>query len=201
MRGMSASPTRKRSRHLIGCVAAVLLGAVAAAGCGAEPDSRGNALVVHVVAPDCDSGMVPALLVAGEYRPTILKPLQRVDGCGEPLDRPSRNGGVLQVWASDHEWERRQSFRVHLGRRSDAVSWFIGTGELMRIDHSRLFLGTIELVAAEERFVEPRRTDAVADRLRDRQRCDRTGWDPVGIFYRSCGAEWEHADLFTLEPA
>ena len=202
MRGMSASPARKRSRHLLACVAVVLLGAVAATGCGAEPDSRNNALVVHVVAPDCDSRSVPALLVAGEHPPTtIMRPLRRVDGCGEPLDGPSRDGEVLQVWESDPEWERKQSFRVQVGRRSDAVSWFIGTSELMRIDHSHLFLGTIDLVAAEERFVEPRRTDAVTDRLEDRQGCDGIGWTSLTIFFRSCGTEWEHADLFTLEPA
>lgn len=190
----------KRARPLFVCVAVALLGAVVPAGCGvgAEPAARANALVLHVVAPDCDGSAVPALLVAEDGVETGWGALQQVEGCGEPLDGHSWDGSVLQVWKSGPRWGHSGSFRMQLGRRlNDASVWVVGSDEHMRVDHRHLFLGTIDIGAEQARFVEPRAVDAVMDQLEDRQGCD--GGRLLFLF--SCGADWEHADLFTFEPA
>lgn len=104
---LSNSLAGKRARPLFVCVAVVLLGAVVPAGCGvgAEPASRANALVLHVVAPDCDGSAVPALFVVAEDgEATSWGALQQVEGCGEPLEGPSWDGSVLQVWKSGSRW-------------------------------------------------------------------------------------------------
>ena len=157
--------TRSRWRRVAACGVLMLLGILAVSGCGG-PSWGSNALVVHVVAPQCEHepGQQPLLLVEkvvdgfGKATTNEWRTLHRLEQCGSPSAGYSWDGEVLQVWVSNYEWPLRQQARVQLGHRViEANTWAVGDEDRLRIDYQHVFLGTIDLGADGTEFVPARR--------------------------------------------
>ena len=191
----------------LSCGVLMLLGVLAVSGCGG-PSSTQNALVVHVVAPQCEHepGHQPLLVVErvvdGFGKATIneWRTLRRLEQCGTPFAGHSWEGEVLQVWMSDYEWRRRKHLRLQLGHRMvEANTWAVADEDRQRLDYQHVFLGTIDVGSDGAEYLPPTAVESVVAQLEDRQGCDTR----LEKKYRAtpCTDEWRHADLFTLEVA
>ena len=186
------------TRRLLCRASLIVTVCAAAAGC-TNPSAGANAFVVHIVASDCelDSELEPLLVMEKtEGNPTTeWRSLRRVGECGAPFSGHTWNGNVVQVWVSGYDWRPSRAVRVQMGHRvNDADTWAIGDDDRMRIDHTHIFLGTIDIGVPGGAYVPADALPAVATQLRDRQDCE-------GVAANDCGAEWEHADLLTFEPS
>ena len=199
--------TRSRWRRVAACGVLMLLGVLAVSGCGG-PSYGSNALVVHVVAPQCEHEpeQQPLLLAErvvggfGKATTNEWRTLRRLEQCGDPFAGRSWEGDVLQVWVSDYKWTLRQHLRVQLGHRViEANTWAVGDEDRLRLDYHHVFLGTIDVGVDGAEYVPPGAVEAIAALLEDRQGCDTR----LEKKYRAtpCTDEWRHADLFTLEVA
>ena len=149
------SATRSRRRRVAACGVLMLLGILAVSGCGG-PSYGSNALVVHVVAPQCEHKpeQQPLLLVEkiaegfGKATTTEWRTLYRLEQCGSPFAGHSWDGEVLQVWVSTYQWPLHQQARMQLGHRvTEANTWAVGDGDRLRVDYQHVFLGTIDVGA------------------------------------------------------
>lgn len=202
-------PVRSRWRRMLVRVALALLATLVVSGCGG-PSQYSNALVVHVVAPQCghEPGQQPLLVVerviAGFGKATIneWRTLRRLEQCGEPFAGYSWEGDVLQVWVSDYEWSLRKHARVQLGHRvvgDNTNTWAVGDEDRLRVDYQHVFLGTIDVGADGAEFVPPGAVEGIVAQLEDRQGCETTR--ERGVSTTHCTEEWKHADLVTFDVA
>lgn len=194
-----------RWRRMLVCGA--LLVALAASGCAGGPSSHQNALVVHVVAPQCEHepGQQPLLVVErvveGLGKATIneWRTLRRLEQCGEPFAGHSWEGNVLQAWVSDYEWSLRKQARVQLGHRVVGDNtWAVGDEDRLRVDYQHVFLGTIDIGAEGAKFVPPGAAKGIVAQLEDRQGCETSRQRKATTH---CTDEWKHADLVTFDVA
>lgn len=202
-----ARAIRSRWTQKLASSVLILLGVLAMSGCGG-PSSTQNALVVHVVAPQCAHGpgqqplLVVERVVEGWGKATVVewRTLRRLEQCGEPFAGHPWEGDVLQVWVSDYEWTLRAQARVQLGHRVvGANTWAVGDEDRLRVDYEHVFLGTIDVGVDGPEFVPPGAVDGVVALLEDRQGCERRR--DRGSATTHCTDEWKHADLVTFEAA
>lgn len=181
--------------------------ALAVSGCGG-PSQTSNALVVHVVAPQCEHEpdqqplLVVERVVEGWGKATIneWRTLRRLEQCGEPFSGHSWEGDVLQVWVSDYEWPLRKQARVQLGHRVVGNNtWAVGDEDRLRVDYWHVFLGTIDVGADGAEFVPPGAVEGIVVQLEDRQGCETKREREAST--TPCTDEWEHADLVTFDIA
>ena len=195
--GRSGCGLSAKTRRLLWRASLILTVCAVAAGC-TNPSASTNAFVVHIVASGCelDSELEPLLVMektAGNPT-TEWRSLRRVGECGEPFAGHTWSGDVVQVWVSGYHWHRSRAVRVQMGHRvNDADTWAIGDDDRMRIDHTHIFLGTIDIGVPNGAYVPADAIAAVATQLQDRQDCE--------AVVTGCGAEWRHADLLTFKPA
>ena len=192
------------ARKLVGGVL-VLLGVLAAPGCADGPTQYQNALVVHVVAAQCEHEpdqqplLVVEKVVTGLGKATVneWRTLRRLEQCGEPFAGYSLGGG-LQVWVSDYEWPTRKQARVQLGHRVIGdTTWAVGDEDRLRIDYQHVLLGTIDAGVDGPEFVPPAAVEGIVALLEARQGCETRR--ARGVSTTHCTDEWKHADLVTLE--
>ena len=174
------STTCPKWRRVAAAGVLMLLGVLAVSGCGG-PSYHSNALVVHVVAPQCEHEPEeqPLLLVEkvvegfGKATTTEWRTLRRLEQCGSPFAGHSWDGEVLQVWVSTYQWPLRQQARMQLGHRViEANTWAVGDEDRFRIDYSHIFLGTIDTGGDDARFVPASAVEATVAQLEDRQGCE-----------------------------
>ena len=200
----AGKPLAARKRRMAGSVL-LLLAMLAVSACNG-PSSYKNALVVHVVAPSCESTnqtsplLTVEKVVGGWGKTTVTEwhSMTRLDECGEPFDGHDWNGSVLQVWRSDFDWRARQQVQLQLGNQVDNPNrWAIGQDVQLRIDWDHVFLGSVDIGDnGSVEFVAGRDVETAVSEVETRQGCEpgppRNGPDCLPD-------EWEHADLFTFE--
>ena len=195
-----------RWRRVVVCVALALTGILVASGCGGGPSTYDNALVVHVVAPSCESTtaseplLVVEKVVGGWGKTTVTEwhSMTRLAECGAPFDGYDWNGSVLQAWVTDFDWRPRQQVQMQLGNRVDSPNkWAIGRDVQLRIDWKHVFLGTIDIGNnGDVGFVAASDVETITSHVEARQGCE---VGPTRNELHCQHDEWEQADLFTFE--
>ena len=168
---------------------ALMLLMVAVSVCSTTNPETHNRFVLHVVTPTCDYEMLQnPVMHVGEAK---WYSFEREEGCGEPFVGHEWDGQMLQVWVSHLQARRYRHMQVQLGNRiPGAKSWAITNGNRMRIDHSHIFIGTLDMGTPDGTYIPADGIEAAAGLLEDRQSCEGKRW--------SCGEDWEFADLFTF---
>ena len=164
-----------------------------------RPSNRNNALVVHVVVGSCDAQVPPLTLMSEKSggllgSRTVVEPvgLVREPGCGRPAG--TDGGQRIQVWATPgRTWKPDASLSLLAGADINNDPKFASPpGSRLRIDHHHVLLGVVDQADRDLTFAAAAAVPGYVETLADRQGCEKR-------LFGACGADWRHADLYTLE--